>query len=213
MPTRPRHRTSAGTDRDLLDRSVVLHALVLTIVMLLFTAVLWVHGNVGAVGGVTMMAATVPVAVGIALAFHWFEGGAARLFTHHLLAGGGDRRPPEYSLEDSYVARGLYDRAADAYLVRILAEPAEIDASFRLAEVHSRHRKDFASAADVLGDLRRQALDPEQERRVTRALVDLYETAGDRHSLRSELARLADLCRGTPAGRGALRRLSELDAG
>lgn len=207
MNSRTEYRAPRG---ELLDRVTWIH-------VALLLAIQWTWIAVGAAFPgwwfLVEIAATIPIALGLSFGLRALERWIAQVAIGTLAATVADRPPPSYSVEEALVARGAFDRAADALLTRILASPDEIEAYFRLAEVHSRHRRDFAAAEQVYRDLRARHLRPRDARRLDGALVDLYESAGDVGRLKAELSRYADQYRGTAAGAGAARRLQELREG
>jgi hypothetical protein len=157
------------------------------------------------------MLGSVPLAFALAVTMRWLETQVATRFFHSTFAASADRRALDYGVEETLVVRGEFDRAADAYLVRTLAHPDDLEARFRLADLHWRRRRDYASAEQVYLELRARELSRTERARVDRSIIDLYEASGDRERLKAELARTARAYPGTDFGRGAARQLRELD--
>lgn len=194
---------------DLLDRVVWVHFGLLVAVMWL-----WIFIGAGFSGpGMVLAAAAIPVAFGLAFGFRWLQRESAHGLIGSIFAANASRRGTDYSLEESFLVRGEFDRAVNAYLARTLNDPAEVEPYFRLAEVHWRHRGDYGAAEEVYRELGRRALSPGDRHRLDAAMIDLLERSGDRERLRQALARYAATYRETAAGKGAVRRLRELGEG
>lgn len=195
---------------DLLDRAAWVHIILLTVIC-------WIWTSAGAVlpglDPTVQFFAAVPFSVVVALGLRWAEHHAARLLVGPLNHPRGDPLPPSYSVEEGWIVRGDFDRAADLLLTRMLAHPDELETWFRLAEVHWRHRRDWGAAEEVYRELGERELSPGARRRLDTVLVDLFEASGDRSKLRAALTRVADRYRGTPPAAGAVRRLQELGEG
>lgn len=147
-------------------------------------------------------------------------------FFHHLLvegAGSAAQRmlagaavggsPPDYSYADSLVARGHYDGAVAAY-----REAAERSGSpeplLRAARVQRDHLRTYDQAVETLREVRAHpGTGPALEEVVTREIVEVFVArTGEPARALPELARLAERHPGTPGGKWARRRLSELKA-
>ncbi|MFI5235042.1 MAG: hypothetical protein ACHQXA_04970 [Gemmatimonadales bacterium] len=200
----------ADSHGDSLDRVYVVQAIGLTLVSWLFLGVLGFAGYLGPAVEVLLFLLVPLAALGISRTMHWMQSGLASAFINELFAGRGETPRRDYSLQDSYVIRGLHDRAVDSYLQHILAHPDDVEACFRLSEVHWRQRHDAVAAEEPLLDLRRRELSREESRRLARALIDLYEASTNVPRLRIELARFAKEFPGGAAAAGAMRRLKEL---
>ncbi len=113
-------------------------------------------------------------------------------------SGKSTPRQREYSLAESYVARGQYQEAIDAFEVAILEDPSDSMPYLRVARIQRDKMGDDGGAAHWF----------------KKALTDSDTNAGIRTLVRKELLELYEVRMGQP-GRAApmLARVSEEEAG
>jgi hypothetical protein len=135
-----------------------------------------------------------------------------RLFSRMVLATDGMPHGPAFSSQESLIARGFYQEAAEQYFAHLAAFPKDAEARIRLADVCRDHLASPDSAERHYLEARRLALTPRQENTIANALIELYRKTGRRDRMKVELARFAERHRGTRPGREAERLLKEMKA-
>lgn len=129
-----------------------------------------------------------------------------------ILFPGGASTPAarQYSEQEALVVRGHFAEAADSYRAIISDDPANIDARLRLGRLLEQECKDPAGAEECYRRIRGQSPSPQQDWATSNALIDLYQSTGQREKLMAELGRMSRQYAGAKAGADARRRLEEL---
>lgn len=138
---------------------------------------------------------------------------SANMFLRFLGAHSGSSTPPikGYSAIEAMVAGGRYQDAAAAYRREIAADPSDIEARSRLAQLLIDHLADFAAAAGYLKEAREMTTNDRQKMGYSLRLVDLYRSRlDDRGKAMVELRRFIDTFPDSPNIDGVRRELSEL---
>ncbi len=128
-------------------------------------------------------------------------------------AQSGSSTPPikGYSAIDTLVAQGRYQDAAVAYRREIAADPSDIEARSRLAQLLIDRLEDFTAAARYLKEAREVTKDDHHKMGYSLRLVDLYRSRlDDRGKAMVELRRFIDTFPDSPHIAGVRRELSEL---
>lgn len=131
-------------------------------------------------------------------------------FITTLKAGDADPQRTGFSRQEALAAQGRLGEAADAYREHLLATPGDVAAHVALARLLAGPLADRDGAEAEWLAARRLAPGPDWARIITNDLIDFYQRTGQEGRLRVELARFADLQRGTKASDAAVRRLREL---
>lgn len=137
------------------------------------------------------------------------ERASARFITT-LKAGDADPQPTGFSHQEALAAQGRLSEAAEAYRAHLRALPGDAAARVALARLLAGPLGDPDAADAEWSAARRAKPGPDWERIITNDLIDFYQRTGQEGRLRVELARFADLQRGTKASEAAARRLREL---
>jgi hypothetical protein len=127
-----------------------------------------------------------------------------------ILAAGDIKYQQGYSIQESLIARGRFDEAAEKFNVHLLEFPDDIPARLRLATLHLRERNDPASAEEELLAIRRRPHDRGTGMYLANHLVDLYRASGQTGKLMGELKRMMRDWPGTPMADGAAKLLTEV---
>jgi tetratricopeptide (TPR) repeat protein len=125
----------------------------------------------------------------------------------------GSGTPPlkGYSAIEALAARGRYQEAAKAYRGEIAADPSDVEARSRLAQLLLNHLDDPMAAAQVLAEARDRAKDERHRVGYALRLVDLYRSRlRNRGKAMVELRRFIDTHPQSPHLDGVRRELSEL---
>lgn len=124
----------------------------------------------------------------------------------------GDADPPRtgFSRQEALAAQGRLAEAAEAYRAHLRALPGDAAAHVALARLLAGPLGDPDAAEAEWTAARRVKPGPDWERIINNDLIDLYQRTGQEGRLRVELARFADLQRGTKASEAAAQRLREL---
>jgi len=159
-------------------------------------------------GGVLLLA----MGGGILLMSHTAGEAAARLLGGTALPSGATTPPPKaYSAIEALVVRGEYGRAADAYEREIDADPADVEARIRLAELLLKHLDDAEGAATRYREARDRTSDERRRQFIAFRLVDIYRDhlhAPGRAIV--ELRRFLDSFPSAPQATGARAELTRL---
>ncbi len=138
---------------------------------------------------------------------------SANMFLRFLGAHSGSSTPPTkgYSAIEAMVAGGRYQDAAVAYRREIAADPSDIEARSRLAQLLIDQIADFAAAARYLKEAREMTRNDRQKMGYSLRLVDLYRSRLDnRGKAMVELRRFIDTFPAYQHIDGVRRELSEL---
>ena len=138
---------------------------------------------------------------------------SANMFLTFFGLQSGSSTPPirGYSAIEAMVAGGRYQEAAVAYRRGIAADPSDIEARSRLAQLLIDHLADFAAAARYLKEAREMTTNDRQKMGYSLRLVDLYRSRlDDRGKAMVELRRFIDTFPDSPHIDAVRRELSEL---
>jgi tetratricopeptide (TPR) repeat protein len=166
-------------------------------------------GSLLLLGGLVLAALTCVLYV----VFKFLAVPSANTLVGFLGAQSGSSTPPlkGYSAIEALVAQGRYQDAAAAYRREIAADPSDIEARSRLAQLLIDHLADFAAAARYLREAREVSTNDGQKMGYSLRLVDLYRSRlGDRGKAMVELRRFIDTFPDSPHIDGVRRELSEL---
>lgn len=128
-------------------------------------------------------------------------------------AQSGSSTPPikGHSAIEALVAQGRYQDAAVAYRREIAADPSDIEARSRLAQLLMDRLEDFTAAARYLKEAREVTTNDRQKMGYSLRLVDLYRSRlDDRGKAMVELRRFIDTFPDSPQIDAVRRELSEL---
>ncbi len=138
---------------------------------------------------------------------------SANMFLRFLGGQSGSSTPPikGYSAIEALVAGGRYQDAAVAYRREIAADPSDIEARSRLAQLLIDRLEDFAAAARYLKEAREVTTNDGHKMGYSLRLIDLYRSRlDDRGKAMVELRRFIDTFPDSPHIDGVRRELSEL---
>jgi tetratricopeptide (TPR) repeat protein len=125
----------------------------------------------------------------------------------------GSSTPPVkgYSWIEALVAQGRFDEAAKAYRGVIEADPGDVEARSRLAQLSLDHLGDPAAAARQLREARDVAAGEPRKVGLSLRLIDLYRSKlHDRGKALVEVRRFLDTFPASPHADGVRRELAEL---
>jgi hypothetical protein len=138
---------------------------------------------------------------------------SANTLVGFLGAQSGSSTPPikGHSAIEALVAEGRYQDAAVAYRREIAADPSDIEARSRLAQLLMDRLEDFTAAARYLKEAREVTTNDRQKMGFSLRLVDLYRSRlDDRGKAMVELRRFIDTFPDSPHIDAVRRELSEL---
>jgi len=150
------------------------------------------------------------VVVGVGVIFSEGGGAAARILLG--TTGHAPARRKEYSFAASLAARGLFDKAIEAYEKAVLDDPLDSEPYLRIGRLYRDELDRPDDAVLWFKQARREAaLSPAQDLFISGELVELYRNRmGKPEKALPELARLAEMHPGTPEeewAKSELRRL------
>lgn len=158
--------------------------------------------------GVLLIAWAVAAAITFGV---WTMSGVVSRGIVHTITGTVNLPPaPGFSLQESLVARGRYQEAAEAYGEHLEHSPDDCHARLALAALWRDHLGDPARSERLYLETRSRRPPPSFDFAIGNALIDLYHRTGQHGRELAELARFADRFQGTPEGesaRGAIARL------
>jgi hypothetical protein len=173
---------------------------------------LFAYHRVGVLGGLGVILLG-PLAGALAASLIWHGSGAvSRGFVRYVTAARGLPHRPEYSLQESLVARGRLPEAVESWRTYLAEHPGDLDARLAFAALHVRQLRDAAAGERMYLEVRRLSPSPRQELAIGNALIDLYHATGQHGRELAELARFADRFRGTREGERAREALARLKA-
>lgn len=149
----------------------------------------------------------IPIAFGLTVGTRWAAATFAKRSLGALFAAGEIKRQPEFSIQESMIARGRFDEAVASFRAHLTSAPEDIAARYRLATLHLRERKDPKSAEEEFLALRRRPLNAGTALLVSNHLIDIYRATDQRGRLMAELTRMMKEQAGTPMGEGAAKLL------
>ncbi len=138
---------------------------------------------------------------------------SANTLVGFLGAQSGSSTPPikGHSAIEALVAEGRYQDAAVAYRREIAADPSDIEARSRLAQLLMDRLEDFTAAARYLKEAREVTTNDRQKMGYSLRLIDLYRSRlNDRGKAMVELRRFIDTFPDSRHIDGVRRELSEL---
>jgi tetratricopeptide repeat protein len=146
----------------------------------------------------------------IAKGNYMLQGHLAKGMVSGILAAGNIKYQQGYSRQESLIARGRFDEAAESFQVHLLEFPDDTPARMRLATLHLRERNDPAAAEQEFLAIRRRPHDRGTAMYLANHFVDLYRATGQTGKLMAELTRTMKDWPGTPMAEGAGKLLAEL---
>lgn len=152
----------------------------------------------------------IPMALVLTYITRIFSAWFAARFIGGLHSAGNIKYQHQFSIQESMIARGRFDEAAESFRAHLTAHPDDIPARYRLATLHLRDRQDPVAAEEELLALRRRPLDAGTALIVSNHLIDIYRAGDQRGKLMAELTRMTREQAGTPLGDGAVKLLDEL---
>jgi TolA-binding protein len=195
---------------EAMDRTKVVQAAFLTLVCWIFIATLVYRDRLTGVQTV--------FAILLAFPFCWYLTKATRaasaLFATKLIGGlasaGNIKYQQGYSIQESLIARGRFDEAAESFRVHLMEFPDDTPARYRLATLHLRERKDPAAAEQEFLNIRRRPHDRSTAKLLANHFVDIYEATGQTGKLMAELNRMLKEWPGTELAAGAVKLLEQV---
>lgn len=178
----------------------------------LFDSPFWVQ--VGLLTAITAMFGFplwmgVPVGFGLTLVTRVLAAKFASGTIGAVLASGNIARQHEFSKQESMIARGRFDDAAESFRLHLMEFPDDLAARYRLATLHLRERNDPDAAEAELLNIRRRTHDRSMAMLLANHFVDLYRATGQKGKLMAELTRMMKEWPGTPMAEGAAKLLEE----
>jgi hypothetical protein len=166
--------------------------------------------RIGLGGAIAIVLGAWLLAAMIAIGAWKFSGVAGRSFVR-TVTGAGDLPPTRgFSYQESLVARGQYQEAAQAYRDHLRGSPEDFPARLGLAAVLRDHLGLLEEAAAELVQARRRHPPRIIEFAIGNALIDIHARQGDRGRELSELARFAERFQGTPEGTRAREAITRI---
>jgi len=193
-----------------LNRTIIVQASFLTLVCYIFAGFLLYGGFIGIFGGLVSLISIPFFCYYLSKVTRTLTGSMAAGAIQGLHAGGNIKYQQGYSIQESLIARGRFEEAVESFHVHLLEFPDDIPARLRLATLHLRERKDFASAEEELLAVRRRPHDRGTGMYLANHLVDLYRASGQTGKLMAELKRMMRDWPGTPMADGAGKLLAEV---
>ena len=193
-----------------MDRNIGVQVFFLSVVCWLFAGVLMGSGLYGTSAGILTVLAIPFVCYAFTRTLRHFQSRVAQTVIGGLASAGNIKYQQQFSIQESMVARGRFDDAAESFRAHLAEHPDDIPARYRLATLHLRERKDPAAAEEEFLALRRRPLDRSTALLVSNHLIDLYRATGQRGRLMAELTRMMKEQAGTPMGAGAAKLLEEV---
>lgn len=167
-------------------------------------------GILGAVG-VLLIAWVLAAAITFGV---WTMSGVVSRGIVQTMTGAGNLPPaPGFSFQESLVARGKYQEAAEAYREHLARAPDDFHARLALASLWRDHLGDPAMSERLYLETRSRHPPPSFDFAIGNALIDLYHRTGQHGRELAELARFADRFHGTPEGARAREAIARIKAG
>jgi hypothetical protein len=126
-----------------------------------------------------------------------------------IFSAGNIKRQHEFSRQESMIARGKFDEAAESFGVHLMEFPDDIHGRYRLATLHLRERNDPAAAETELLNIRRRPHNKSMAMLLANHFVDLYRATAQKGKLMAELTKMMKEWPGTPMAEGAAKLLEE----
>ncbi len=196
------------------ENVAVRYAALVSAALLIGGGLLMIAGT-GIVGSLVLLAGLALAALTCVLyvVFKFLAVPSANKLVGFLGAQSGSSTPPikGHSAIEALVAEGRYQDAAVAYRREIAADPSDIEARSRLAQLLMDRLEDFTAAARYLKEAREVAANDRQKMGYSLRLIDLYRSRlNDRGKAMVELRRFIDTFPDSPHIDGIRRELSEL---
>ena len=178
----------------------------------MYDAPFWVQ--FGLLAAICMMyALPVWIALPVAFGLTFVTRFGAAFFAKHTIgavsAAGNIKRQHEFSKQESMIARGRFDEAAESFELHLMGSPDDIPARYRLATLHLRERNDPAAAEAEFLNIRRRPHDRSTVMLLANQFVDTSRATGQTGKLMAELNRMTKEWPGTPMADGAAKLLEE----
>jgi tetratricopeptide (TPR) repeat protein len=152
-----------------------------------------------------------PATWGVILLVESGTGRSAHAVVTALHAGHARAPLQGFSRQEALVAQGRPEEAVTAYRQRLIEHPEDVAAMVALARLLSGVLDDREAAEELYGRARASLPGQAWERVISNDLIDFYRRMGMDGKLRNELARFAELHRGTLAGSAARDQLNRLE--
>lgn len=196
------------------ENVAVRYAALVSAALLIGGGLLMIAGT-GIVGSLVLLAGLALAALTCVLyvVFKFLAVPSANTLVGFLGAQSGSSTPPikGHSAIEALVAEGRYQDAAVAYRREIAADPSDIEARSRLAQLLMDRLEDFTAAARYLKEAREVTTNDRQKMGYSLRLIDLYRSRlNDRGKAMVELRRFIDTFPDSPHIDGIRRELSEL---
>ncbi len=140
--------------------------------------------------------------------------GASAIFATKLIGGlasaGNIKYQQGYSIQESMIARGRFDEAAESFRLHLMEFPDDTPARYRLATLHLRERRDPAAAEQEFLNIRRRPHDRSTAKLLANHFVDIYQATGQNGKLMAELKRMINEWPGTELSAGAEKLLEQV---
>ena len=195
---------------ELFNRTMVVQAGFLSLVCWIFIAALLFRHRLTAWQGLFAAIGAIPFCWYFTRLVRGVSAWIAERGVGGILAAGDIKYQQTYSIQESLIARGRFDEAAESFRTHLLEFPDDIPARLRLATLHLRERSDHAAAETELLAIRRRPHDRGTAMYLANHLVDLYRASGQTGKLMAELTRMMRDWPGTPMADGAGKLLTEV---
>ena len=196
------------------ENVAVRYAALVSAALLIGGGLLMIAGT-GIVGSLVLLAglALATLTCVLYVVFKFLAVPSANTLVGFLGAQSGSSTPPikGHSAIEALVSEGRYQDAAVAYRREIAADPSDIEARSRLAQLLMDRLEDFTAAARYLKEAREVTTNDRQKMGYSLRLIDLYRSRlNDRGKAMVELRRFIDTFPNSPHIDGVRRELSEL---
>ena len=198
---------------EALNRTIMVQAAFLTLVCWIFIGALLFRGRLSLLQGFLVGLTAMPACWLLTLAVRGVSARVAEKAVGGILAAGNIKYQQGYSRQESLIARGRFDEAAESFRVHLLEFPDDTPARMRLATLHLRERNDPAAAEGEFLAIRRRPHDRGTAMYLANHFVDLYRATGQTGKLMVELTRMMKDWPETPMAEGAGKLLGELKRG
>ncbi|HET7040770.1 MAG TPA: tetratricopeptide repeat protein [Gemmatimonadales bacterium] len=212
-PVEREKTTHRPASDEAMDRHAPLQAGLLILICWVWIAVAAGGAGLAARPALGLALLAVPVGFGVTYGVRWVAARSAHLMIGGLSSAGNIKYQAQFSIQESLVARGRFDEAAESFKAHLAEHPDDIPARYRLATLHLRERHDPAAAEEEFLALRRRPLDPGTALLVSNHLIDIYQATAQRGRLMAELTRMMKERPGTTMAEGAAKLLDELRRG
>lgn len=203
----PEHRPAAD---EAFNRTEKVQVAFLSLVSWIYLGALRFRGRVDNFGVLIGAVLSVGIAWGLTKLVRGGSAIFADKFVGGVLQGAGNiKRQQEYSKQESMIARGRFDEAAESFDIHLLEFPDDLPARYRLATLHLRERNDPAAAEAEFLNIRRRPHDRSMAMLLANHFVDIYRATGQKGKLMAELTKMMKEWPGSPMADGAAKLLEE----